>query len=374
MPYSGVYPFYAQHIMTGLLCAVSEINLKASDFEFVPVYTGQGSVQATLEAAQKLVFFEGVDLLIGMVNIKALDELRPILENHQKIGLFFDFGELVPRIEGFGNHIFNISAKLWQSQYALGQWAVKEFGANGQMVSPIYEAGFNLNTSFLQGAASSGTDSLRSFVLPEALANKDVLNLESFFKAIDIETPAFVHAIFTGKMGNQFLAQWRNSKFYDAIPLLTVENMAYSDMLEDVQDLNLKFYSSSLWQKTSQTKENLAFVKNFENLGKQQANIFGMMGYEAGLVLSNISSLIRKGDVQGAIQVLKTKDIIGPRGTLNLQTQSAQQFSLVDINKIITNKNTINQTVLNQSTAIGFDTSTVFQDTLSGWQNPYLSI
>lgn len=374
MPYSGVYPFYAQHIMAGLLCAVSEINLKSSDFEFVPVYTGQGSVKATLEAAQKLVFFDGVDMLMGMVNIKVLDDLRPLLENHQKIGLFFDFGELVPRIEGFGNHIFNISAKLWQSQYALGQWAVKEFGANGQMVSPIYEAGFNLNTSFLQGAASSGTDSLRSFVLPEALANKDILNLESFFKAIDLETPAFVHAIFTGKMGNQFLAQWRNSKFYDAIPLLTVENMAYSDMLEDVQDLNLKFYSSSLWQKTSQTKENQAFVKNFENLGKQQANIFGMMGYEAGLVLSNISSLIRKGDVQGAIQVLKTKDIIGPRGTLNLQTQSAQQFSLVDINKIITNKNTINQTVLNQSTAIGFDTSTVFQDTLSGWQNPYLSV
>lgn len=374
MPYSGVYPYYTQHIMAGLLCAVSEVNLKASDFEFVPAYTGQGSVKATVEAAQKLVFFEGVDLLMGMINIKALDDLRPILENHQKMGLFFDFGELVPPADGFGTHIINISANLWHAQYALGQWAVKEFGSNGQMVSPIYEAGFNLNLAFLEGAASAGANSLRNFVLPESHANKDVLNLESFFKTINEETPAFVHSIFTGKLGNQFLAQWRESKFYDVIPLITVENMAYTDMLEDVQDVGLKFYSSSVWQKTSQSKENKTFVRSFEDLGKQQANIFGMMGYEAGLVLAAISTLLKKSDIQGAIQLLKTKEIMGPRGILNFHQPSAMNYPLIDISKIITNKNTINQTIINQSTAIGFNTSSVFEDTVSGWQNPYLSV
>lgn len=373
MPYSGIYPYYAQHIMAGIFCAATKMSYSQQDFLFVPAFVGQGASKEVMDAAQKLLFFEGVDVLTGMVNIKVLEDLKPMLETHRKIGLFFDFGELVPPPEGFGDYILNLSMNLWQSEYALGNWAVNEFGVDGQIVSTLFETGFNLHSAFLQGAGAAGAKQLKNFVLKEDKANKNILNLDTFFESIDQETPNFVHAIFNGKLGNMFLEQWRNSKFYQTVPLITVENMAYEDMIQDVQHLGLKFYSSATWQRKSEQPHNKAFVKQFESFGKQQANVFAVLGYEIGLALSNMMPLLRKGDTLAALQYLKREGINGPRGEISFKNQGLS-FPLIDINKIITNKTAINQTIVSQSTALGYNISNVYQETVSGWLNPYLSV
>lgn len=373
MPYSGIYPYYAQHVMAGIYCAAMKMKLSQQDFAFVPVYVGQGGTKAILEALQKLLFFEGVDVVTGMVNIKILDEVRPLLENHHKLGLFFDMGELAPSPAGYGPNIGLISMNFWQAQYALGQWAVQEFGKDGQIIMPIYEAGFNLNAAFVDGAGAAGAERLHSMVLPENLANKDGLNLDGFFAALEKDTPHFVHAIFTGKMGNDFLQQWRSSKFYDTVPLLMVENMAYEDMLDDVKHLGMKVYSTSSWNRKDETVHNRKFVKDFEDFGKQQANVFGMIGYEIGLSLSTMMPLLKKGDAAAALHNLKNQGVTGPRGILDLNANGRQRPA-IDITKIITSNQNINQTIIAQTSAVGFDTSSLYQQTVSGWQNPYLSV
>ncbi|WP_443937126.1 ABC transporter substrate-binding protein [Pedobacter sp. MW01-1-1] len=373
MPYSGIYPYYAQHVMAGFFCAANTLKLSQQDFAFIPVYVGQGDAKTVVEAIQKLVFFEGVDALTGMVNIKVLDQIQPILENHGKIGLFFDMGELVPPDKGFGPNIGLISMNFWQAEFALGQWAVQEFGKDGQIVAPIYEAGFNLNAAFLAGAGSAGAERLNSLILPEAKANKDGLILDDFFAALEKDTPNYVHAIFTGKLGNDFLVQWRNSKFYDSVPLLLAENMTYEDMLEDVRHLGLTVYSSASWNRKTESRNNRDFVRTFEDFGKQQANVFGMMGYEIGLCLSSMSSYLKKGDLQKAKQHLESQGLVGPRGQVLMQSHN-QERPPIDIVKIQTNENNIHQTILTQSSAIAFNTSTILEESLSGWQNPYLSV
>lgn len=373
MPYSGIYPYYAQHVMAGIYCAANTMKLSQQHFTFLPVYVGQGSTTVMVEAIQKLLFFEGVDIITGMVNIKVLDEIRPMLENHNKLGLFFDMGELVPSSAGYGPNIGLISLNLWQTQYALGQWAVQEFGKDGQIIAPIYETGFNLNGAFIQGAGAAGAERLHSMTLPQDLANKDGLHLDGFFAALEKDTPHFVHAIFTGKMGNDFLQQWRSSKFYDAIPLLLAENMAYEDMLDDVKHLGLKLYATSGWDRRNETVHNRKFVKDFENFGKQQANIFGMIGYEIGLSLSTMMPLLKEGEAASALKDLKNQGVTGPRGILDLNANGSQR-PVININKILTSNQHINQTIIAQTSAVGFDTSFLYQETVSGWQNPYLSV
>jgi branched-chain amino acid transport system substrate-binding protein len=373
MPYSGIYPYYAQHVMAGIFCAAAKMKFSQQDFAFVPVYVGQGGTKAILEAMQKLLFFEAVDVVTGMVNIKVLNEIRPLLENHNKLGLFFDMGELAPSLAGYGPNIGLISMNFWQAQYALGQWAVKEFGKDGQIIAPIYEAGFNLNAAFVNGAGAAGAEKLHSMVLPEDLANKDGLHLDGFFAALEKDPPHFVHAIFTGKMGNHFLQQWRSSKFYDTIPLVLVENMAYEDMLDDVKHLGMKVYSSSSWNRKDESVYNQNFVKDFEDFGKQQSNFFGMIGYEIGLSLSTMMPLIKKGEAANALQSLKNQGVTGPRGVLDVDADGRQRPN-IDITRIITNNQHIHQTIIAQTSAVGYDTSFLYQETVSGWQNPYLSV
>ena len=373
MPYSGIYPYYAQHVMAGIFCAAQKFKLSQNDFVFMPVYVGQGGTKTIVEALQKLLFFEGVDAVTGMINIKCIEEIRPLLEQHQKLGLFFDMGENAPPPSGFGPNIGLISMNLWQAQYAMGQWAVKEFGKDGQIISTIYEAGFNLNTAFLAGAGAAGAESLHSMVLPEHQSGKEGLILDTFFTALEKDTPNFVHAIFAGKIGNDFLQQWRGSKFYDTVPLLLVENMAYDDMLGDVKHLGIKAYAPSGWSRNDTSPQNRNFVKDFEDFGKQEANVFGMIGYELGLALSATMHLLKKGEATNALSYLKNLGIAGPRGVLDVETNS-QQRPTIAITKITTSNNNINQTIIAQSSAVGFDTSSMYQDTVSGWQNPYLSV
>lgn len=374
IPDSGVYPFYAQHIMIGIWCAITKLSFTQQDFVFIPVPTADGSRINTVKAVKKLLFAEEVDVISGMVNIRAIHELRPLLESMRIPGLFFDFGELIPPKEGFGPYISNISMNLWQSQYILGQWAVSEFGKNGHIVSPVYEAGFNLTNSFLQGAASAGATALRNFIIPEEnQGRKNTLNLEAFFETIDKESPAFVHAIFLGKPGNSFLQQWKASKFYNSIPLITIENMAYKDILKEVSHLDLQFYSASSWQRDTEHPVNKKFVDHFEDFGKQEANLFGLMGFEAGLVFADMLTDVWKGEAPG-FSNLFVKGETKLTGPLNFYFRSSRQFSLIDVNKIVTSRSSVQQSVVTQSTAIGFDISQIYQDNLNGWQNPYLSI
>ncbi len=374
LPYSGMYPFYGQHTMAGIACALNKNNIPASQFNFMPTYVGNGEHTKCVEEAKRLIFFEGVDVLMGMVNIQVIEELKPMLQNFNKLGFFLDFGEYIPSAATTGDNVYSLSMNLWQSQYALGKWAVNEFGLAGQLVMPIYEAGFNLNSSFTEGAAAAGSTGLNSFVLPQAYANNEQLNLAPFFEALEKETPNFVHAIFSGKMANQFLWQWRQSRFYDTVPLIVVENMAYNEALFEVEDMNIKMYSARSWHRDMQSKANKDFVKKFEDFGKQDANVFAMMGYEAGLALAHMLPQLLKGDAAEAVYQLNKKGIEGPRGLIGHQTMGINAYHPIDIVKIQTTKPRTLQTILASETAFGFDTTDVIENTQSGWLNPYISV
>ena len=374
LPYSGMYPFYGQHTMTGLACALDQYKIAAGQFNFIPAYVGNGERSKCLDEAKRVIFFEGVDVLMGMVSVKVLDELKPILQSFNKLGLFLDFGEYIPTAETTGDNVCCLSMNLWQSQYALGKWAVKEFGTDGQLVMPLYESGFNLSSAFTEGAALAGSRGVNSFVLPTAYANNDNLNLEAFFAALEKQTPSFVHAIFSGKMASQFLWQWRKSKFYDTVPLVTVENMAYNEALFEVEDMGIKMYSARSWHRDTQTKVNQEFVKKFEDFGKQPANVFAMLGYEAGLALAAMFPTLVKGDATEAVSILNKKGVEGPRGIISSNSSENTAYYPIDIVKIQTGGARTFQTIMATETAFGFDTSEVIEKTQSGWLNPYIAV
>lgn len=374
LPHSGMYPFYGQHTMTGIACGLTKNKIPASQFNFIPAYVGNGEIVKCIEEAKRLIFFEGVDILMGMVTIKIIEELKPMLQNFNKLGFFLDFGEYIPTEATTGDHVYCLSMNLWQSQYALGKWAVKEFGPAGQLIMPLYESGFNLNSAFVKGAEASGSTGVNNFILPVSHANNQELNLTPFFEAIEKETPSFVHAIFSGKMANQFLWQWRKSKFYDTVPLVVIENMCYNEALFEIEDMNMKLYSARSWHRDLPNKANKAFVQQFEDFGKQDANVFALMGYEAGLALAAMLPQLLKGNAAEAVYQLNKKGIEGPRGLIGHQNMGVNAYHPIDIVKIQTAKPRTLQTILASETALGFDTTEVIANTQSGWLNPYISV
>src|SRR5262245_20884442 len=126
-PYSGIYPYYAQHLFTGWLLGMGLDPARQQTVQFIQEYTQQGGFKATESAAQKLLFFNRVDILSGLISYKSIPGIIPMIEQFKQPAFFFDMGEYVPHFPYLSPHVFYASHQLWQSQYALGQWAQQTF-------------------------------------------------------------------------------------------------------------------------------------------------------------------------------------------------------------------------------------------------------
>jgi len=242
---------------------------------------------------------------------------------------------------------------------------------------PIYEAGYHINSCFQHGAMDAGGGQLNIHVIPHDKREPKKMELDVVFERLKKDPPPYVHAIFAGTLGNEFLLEWKNSGLHNQIPLIVVENMAYDDVLSDVGHLDLNLTTASTWSRTDENPRNSEFVKRFEKTGGQQANIFGLLGYEAGLALKEVKSLIQKRDNDKVASLLQKEAIVGPRGERNFYPASGYALPTTDIVNVKTSANNIYKTILSQGKGLKFDDEqfkAIHEGSVSGWLNPYLCI
>ncbi|PUZ24393.1 amino acid/amide ABC transporter substrate-binding protein, HAAT family [Chitinophaga costaii] len=376
-PYSGIYPFYSAHLVLGWLLGMGLDPIRQRSVVICPEYTHQGGLQATLQAARKLLFFDQVDLLSGLISYKSMTDLVPMVESHRKTAFLFDMGEYVPHFPYLSPDIFYASHQLWQSEYALGYWAQQHYGDGGHLIMPVYEAGYHFANTFQQGIVAAGGANLHKTILPFDEQRPQAMNLDPIFYALEKQAPPYVHAIFCGDMGNQFLVEWAQRGMHKKFPLLLNETMAYDDILQDVQHINMELYTAMMWNRDDESKENQQFVKTFEKAGQQPANIFGLMGYEAGLLWKELLTPARKGDWDTVKKALRADTIKGPRGEKNFYPLSGFALPQADIMKINITQHKIHKIIVDQGKGMHFNApvfEAIHQECVSGWQNPFLCV
>jgi branched-chain amino acid transport system substrate-binding protein len=363
--------------MAGMMAGMDKDPSRQTEIQFISAYTHMGGAKQNEEAARQLLFFNQVDLLSGLVSYLSVTPLIPLLESRKKIGFFFDMGEYIPYFSHLSPHVFYCSQQLWQSEYALGRWARQTFGT-GMMITPVYEAGYHLDKAFRKGAlAIDPSDEIAQHILPFDEGDPGKLDLTAFFEEVKKIRPAYVHAIFAGPMGTRFLQQWCESDYHRQIPLLVNETMAYEDMLEDIRHLGLEIYAPSLWSRNSEELRNRTFVQNFEALTGQKANVYALMGYEAGLVLKELWPELVKRDWDTVKTLLQNIVIRGPRGEKNFYPASGLALPETDIVRIKTGGNRIHRMIVDRGHGLRHDApefEEIHRECVTGWQNPFLCI
>lgn len=376
-PFSSVYPYYGHHLIAGMALGIYPGAVKKNEVQFIPAYTKMGDPASTLDAVNKMVFFDQVDIVSGLISYKSIPGIIPVIERHNKLGFFADMGECIPWFHHLSPRIFYSSQQVWQSQYALGAWAAKEYGDGGMMVMTIYEAGYHINSTFQKGAFDAGASRMNVHVIPHDRNTPKKLDLDDFFEKLKKDPPPYVHAIFAGGIGNDFLYRWKNSGFHKNIPLIVVENMVYNDLLEDVGGLDLELMSASTWSRNDENIRNAGFVKRFEKKSGQMANIFALLGYEAGLAIREVKPLLQKRDWSRVADLLQKEYIMGPRGERNFYPQSGFSLPVTDVISVKTSSDKIFKTVIAQGKGLKFDSAEfqeIHENAISGWQNPYLCV
>lgn len=375
-PYSSIYPFYSQHLLAGWLIGMGLHPMQQSVIQFIPEYTKMGGSKDSLEAIRKLVFFDRVDLVSGLINYKAIAESVPVIEQLNQTAFFFDMGEYIPHFPYLSPNIFYASNQLWQSEFALGNWAQNNYGDGGMVCVPTYESGYHFFSTFQQGTVAAGGKNLYLSVIHSD--NQQLgLNLDVIFDEIREKKPAYVHAIFCGNQGLEFLTKWAQSDLHKKVPLLVNEPMAYNDILQDVAHLDLEIYSSMMWDADSETKRNREFVKKFESVAGQKANIYALIGYEAGLVWKELWPHVEKRDWDTVRDLLRKEVIPGPRGDRSFYPQSGFALPQTSILKVTTSHNRIHKIIMEQGIGMQYNAAEfeqIHSQGMSGWLNPFMCV
>ena len=348
-----------------------------SDIQLVPEFAGTGSRKVVIDAAKKLLQFSQVDMLSGMINYKLLPDLVPLMGGMGKMGMFYDLGEMMPLFDNALQNSFFNSHQLYQSEYALGYWAQKEFGDTGMVLTPIYNTGFHLHRGFEFGIGDAGGTQLIQSTIPYNPNDPHHLDIDYAFEMIKKEAPAYVHAIFVGPQGNEFLAKWKSYAWTRDIPLVVAENMLYDDMLSDVANLGLEMYGAMLWNERSENGKNQFFVKRFRELTGQSANIYALLGYETGLLFKEILKPIKKRQWDKINHLLSKTTIEGPRGPKNFTVNGEHALPKIDIVKVNTRATKIQHLIVDQGKHLQLSNPRLKEGIAldnSGWLNPYLCI
>lgn len=378
-PYSSINPSMSKQIMDGFFAALTPSLIKARAFEFVPIFIGQGKKAAMVDAVNKLLFFDDVDIISGIINYRAAKEILKTIEKSGKLGFFFDQGENIPTTMQVSERVFFNSLQLWQSQYALGYWAYKEFGDKGLVAIGMYDSGYHLQSSFRQGAIDAGSAEIDYLLFKDESATLNFTPFtDHFYKAVEQVKPAYIHGIFSGTHAIEFINAYNNASFKNSIPLLITAHMASEELLDTMNVAGIKVFSASMYNYHSKSDDNIRFKYNYTALTGQKPSVYALMGYEMGTAFKDIYPSLAKQELNTIAQCLKNQVIKSCRGTRGFYHGSVDSVPIIDIEKIeFYNSHNINKIIVSQGKALQFNNSAfneIHNENVTGWLNPYLCI
>jgi branched-chain amino acid transport system substrate-binding protein len=368
-----------RNIIDGFYAALPPKILKGNMFEIIPVFVGQGKKEQLRDAVNKLLYFDQVDIVSGIINYRGAAEVLQIIEKSNALGFFMDMGENIPTLLQVSEKSFFNSFQLWQSEYALGYWAHKEFGDKGLVAMSVYDAGYHLQSAFRQGAIDAGSTEIDYTVLHADPQTSQVTpNIDEFFQKVKKASPSFIHAIFCGTEALEFLEAYSYSEFKNKTPLLVTAHMAEDEILNKANALGLKLYAASMYNYDADTELNRSFKKAYTNATGQKANIFALLGYEMGTVLKDLHPNLLRKDWKTITSTLKEQTVKSARGIRSFYHGSENSVPVIDIEKIEFNGlHTINKIIVNQGKALQFNNRAfdeINRENVTGWLNPYLCV
>jgi branched-chain amino acid transport system substrate-binding protein len=375
-PYSSIYPGLAPSIINGFYCSMPEQYQNM--FTFYPEFVNQGGPKAVKEGVMKLLQFHNVDIVSGLASYRTVPDIIQLIESRKKFAFFFDMGEYVPYTQHISNYFFFNSFQMWQSEYALGYWAHKEFGDQGAIIMPHYDSGYHLHCSFRQGTVMAGSQAIDYHILPFREGKSQISDdLEHFFEIFRKNPPAYIHAIFCGSEAVEFLTAFSQSGLAGNIPLIVSAHMGAEEMLAQTGNISLKMYSASMWDYNSLDEENIKFKQLYRNRTGFRADIFSLLGYEMGKLFYNQIPELMKKDWEAVSQNIKRERIKTPRGERSFFLDSNYATPIINIEKIELDNGKMRKLSINQGTSLKYNHDIfmeIHNECISGWQNPYLCI
>ena len=331
LPYTGTYAKLGMAIENGFKLALSELgdNPFGKSIEFFTVDDESNPSKAT-DNANKIMTRDNVDVVIGTVHSGVAMGMIKVAQETGSLVIIPNAGANAATGAMCAPNVFRTSFSNWQPTHPLGRIMVEDGHKKSVFITWKYGAGEEALASFREGFEAAGGEVIKELFVPFP-------NVE--FQAILTEVAALkpdaVACFFAGGGAVKFVKDYAAAGLKSSIPLYG-SGFLTEGVLDAQGDAAEGITTTLHYADGLQNPKNLAFREAYRLAYSEEADVYAVQGYDAGLLL--IKALQEtSGDLSKkaqAINAMEGAKIDSPRGpwTMSRAHNPIQNFYTVKVN------------------------------------------
>ncbi len=313
LPSSHMFPGVDRRLLAGL-----RGGLPSEGVELVVEPVGAAAQQDTMsERVRSLLLEKGCGAIVAVAGANVTEHLVPIMEDHRVPLIVCDLGGDLPATRATaGPFIFWNSLNLWQSMMALGVWAAREVGGSVAASVGFHEAGYGLLRAFDLGFRGTGGAVTRVEVTHREHATEDP---SAALSRLAESGGDFCMALYSGREGVSFMNTFTALGMGASLPLLTSPLMLHGHWLPQMGESALGIRTACSWLPGGHPEAESRFRAATGADDEPGPDVFGLLGYESGLLLGEALARAGSGAKGAALtDALRGVTVPSPRGELSL--------------------------------------------------------
>lgn len=144
------------------------------------------------EAARRMIEEQDAKVIVTLMNPTIPAPARDLFASSDAVLIIASAGENILRPEDALPNIFHTSLHLWESNHALGRWAVETYGQRGVISSSLYDSGFDALYAFQMGVEDAGGEILRTHLQLEQSAAASAATASALRDLLAAQRPDFI--------------------------------------------------------------------------------------------------------------------------------------------------------------------------------------
>lgn len=365
LPRSTDYPSLGFDILDGLRYSLKRTG--QDNVRFITENIGFGEDHDLNYAkAEKLVLEENVDVLIVYCNAGNAEPLYKLAGIAGKPFIFLDPGMQLPEIAA-QPYCYHISLQGIHACRIAGFMAGEQ-NRRVLMATSFYDGGYRGPWGYTRGLAAAGGTVCGNYVSGYKEAE---FNIDGYMQLLQNSGAQSVAACFSSYLANLFIkALKEKDPSATSLPFYCSPFMAEEILLSQCDFPGGTFHAIVPWGTTLQGEEQEVFNQTIRREKNKQANIFHLLGWEAGIL-----SLQTREE---GVSALNGFSYTSPRGTVTIHPVTQQTYAPLYKGVIVAgDQGKCALQILEMITVSAADHEAVLNDKPeqgSGWKNNYLCI
>lgn len=327
LPRSVIYPSISFDIMDGLKSSLKKMG-DDGKHEIVTASIGVGSNDKEIYSSCEQLLFNDADIVIGYINPDTAEFIQPLFESSRKLLIVLDSGYHFQNFEKKLSNVFFISLESSLCSRVIVRKAIEEGQYKFAFTCSFYDAGYRSPYAFSTAIEDKGGSIHYNHVTALKKVDFNLAPLEEFLEKNDNIS---LVASFCGDMAEDFFRESSKLKNISSSKIYASGFTAEESWLNKISYPGYTWSCAIPWSANLTNEANQEFVTIMKNIHEQKANIFSLLGWEAGLFIS-----ISNG------QSLDNITIDSPRGKVRINPNTGSSEAIVYYATVVKNEATGN--------------------------------